>query len=298
MKAGLCRFLLCAAIAGSVIGCKEKDTLIPQIKPTDFSQYWYKGKAEISSYALNQSRYGSNHDGKTILVFVTEDFNKSKHVKLEQPELQKADKVTVMKLNTMKEFITGIYKYSLMSSVFTPVDRVEYPHSLKLTASSQEWCGQSFMQANWKGNRFEVQQMSYLESDGDYQKTLARATLEDEIWTTIRVAPHLLPVGDIKMIASSMYLLLNHRENKVYDAKATLVETCYAYTYRVSYPELGRSLEIEFEQYFPYKIIGWKETNGTNDVTTARILNTIMSDYWNRHAPLDEMLRTDLDLEN
>ncbi len=39
----------------------------------DFNDYWYDGKAEITSYKLEQARYGELHEGYVVLVFVTED---------------------------------------------------------------------------------------------------------------------------------------------------------------------------------------------------------------------------------
>ena len=50
----------------------------------EFKDYWYAGKAEISSYKLEQARYGELRDGTAALILVTEDF---------LPELQvKADR--------------------------------------------------------------------------------------------------------------------------------------------------------------------------------------------------------------
>jgi len=40
----------------------------------EFKDYWYAGKAEISSYKLEQARYGELRDGTAALIFVTEDF--------------------------------------------------------------------------------------------------------------------------------------------------------------------------------------------------------------------------------
>jgi alkaline phosphatase len=47
----------------------------------------------------------------------------------------------VLKLNMTREFVTGVYPYNTMLSVFTPVE-VE-ARSPKLTASVTEWCGQT-----------------------------------------------------------------------------------------------------------------------------------------------------------
>ena len=110
----------------------------------DFNDYWFSGKAELSSYELKQSRYGEIHDGEVVLVFVTEPFSLSKQVKLDYPKESGLDKVSVMKLNQSRKFNTGIYDYSILSSVFTPIEIEEYPHALKTTTSMQEWCGHSY----------------------------------------------------------------------------------------------------------------------------------------------------------
>lgn len=292
----LLKSILVLSVLFPLMSCKGQTSPIPKTDAQLFGEYWFKGKAEIASYELSQARYGDTHDGTTVMVFVTEDFSKSKQVKLEEPEKYKSDAVKVMKLNTNKEFVTGIYKYSMMSSVYMPLDHSEYPHSFKLTASAQDWCGQSFMQANWKGNRYEIQSFSYFEKEGDKKFALPRGMLEDELWTLIRVAPETLPVGEVKMIASALFLRLSHTENKVYDAVTSLVKKDDHFTYTINYSEIKRHLEIDFEKHFPYKILGWKETYGDHEITTGKLLNSVMSDYWMHNHPQDEILRDDLDL--
>ena len=41
----------------------------------DFYSHWGDGRAEISSYHINQSRYGELRDGYGVLIFVTADLN-------------------------------------------------------------------------------------------------------------------------------------------------------------------------------------------------------------------------------
>ena len=111
----LSRSLGLATLFLLLVSCKKPKSPIPETNEQVFSDYWYKGQAEISSYELSQSRYGGVHDGKTVLVFVAEDFSNSKHVKLDEPYKHKSDAVRILKLNTSKEFITGIYKYTMMN---------------------------------------------------------------------------------------------------------------------------------------------------------------------------------------
>src|SRR4030095_4806738 len=256
------RFIFAFQTLAILIGCQTKPSILPAIDQKVFNDYWNQDKAEISSYDLTQSRYGSAYEGKVVLIFVQEDMSQSKQVKLDDPSKHSTDDIKVMKMNMNKEFITGIYKYSMMNSVFTPIEYTDYPHSLKAVASSQDWCGQTFTQYNWKGNRYEVQQMSYFESEGDKSYELTNAWLEDEIWTKIRVAPNTLPVGETEMIPSSFYIRLSHQQNKIYMAETSLKPAGDEYTYTIYYPELKRTMEIYFQSVFPFKIIGWKETYG------------------------------------
>lgn len=288
------RLLFLCLVFNIAIGCKKEHSPVPENDQIAFDTYWNQNKAEITSYVLHQSRYGSTFEGTSVLLFVTEDFSKSRHVKLDEPEKYKSDATRVLKLNMHKEFVTGIYNYSMMNSVFTPVVYDEYPHSLKLTSGVQDWCGQSFLQSIWKGNRYEVEQFSYFESDGNSKFSLANTWLEDEMWNKIRIAPHKLPIGEVKMIASAFYLRLSHKPNKVYTAQTAVTTSEDHYTYTIHYPELGRTMTIDFEISFPHKILAWKETYGLNEVTTGTLLKTIMIDYWNHNHPVDEGLRDSL----
>ncbi|MBK9488612.1 MAG: hypothetical protein IPO07_07345 [Haliscomenobacter sp.] len=94
--------------------------------------YWFEGKAEISHYTLSQNRYRDVHPGEAVLVFVTEPFLTDKQVKNEKGQLENS--TTVLKLNAIQRFTTGIYDYSVMTSVFTPEDLKRYPHSSKQPA--------------------------------------------------------------------------------------------------------------------------------------------------------------------
>ena len=287
--------LLCAAFLIAV-ACKKEHSPVPQNDQQAFDTYWYQGKAEISSYTLHQSRYGSTHDGKAILIFEAEDFSKRNLVKLDKPEIAKADATRVIKFNMNKEYNTGLSKNSMMSSVFTPTDYKQFPHSLKLVASTQDWNGQSYLQAAWKGNRYEIEQFSNQEKLGDSKYSLVNTWLEDEMWNKIRVAPHTLPIGEVKMIASASYLQLSSKPNKIYTAKTSVVQSAQLYTYTIHFPELSRTMSIDFEIAFPHKILGWKETYGLNEVTTGTLITSMMSDYTSHRLNQDEVLRDSLQL--
>jgi hypothetical protein len=296
MKVSFLFPLVSIVVTIMMASCSSPSSHIPKNDEQSFNSYWNQGKAEVSTFTLDQSRYGSQHDGTVALVFVTEDFSRKREVKLDEPKKHSSDDVKVMKCNMTKEFVTGIYQYNMMSSVFSPLDYQKDPHSLKLVASTQEWCGQTFLQANWKGYRYETQQYSYVEEEGDTETKLINTWLEDEIWTKIRIAPDMLPIGKIKMVPSAFYLRLTHTALKVYEALTTIKEQDGQYHYTIQYPELGRTMEINFEKVFPHKIFGWKETYGKNETTTATFSKSLLIDYWNHNHPEDEALRDSLHL--
>ena len=86
----------------------------------DFHSYWHNHGAEITRFELEQSRYGEIHSGHAVLIFVTEPFLPEKQVKADY-EASRKKSIPVLKLNFIKKFNTGIYDYSMMKSVFTPI---------------------------------------------------------------------------------------------------------------------------------------------------------------------------------
>lgn len=268
-----------------------------------FNEYWYQGKAEISSYALEQARYGEIHQGSAVTIFVTEDFSRKKQVKLDNPQQAGEDKVPILKLNLTKKFNTGIYPYSMMQSVFTPVNTRKDPQSLKTTMSSQEWCGHTFTQLNLKGGDYLMSGFSYFESEGDATQKIEGKILEDELWNLIRINPDKLPTGNIELIPGSFFSRLRHRPITPEKAEISLKKEGDLQIYTIHYPGADRTLTIRFDQAFPYQIQGWEETYqsgwgaGAKTLTTkATLMKTLFTDYWNKHSNAYLGLREELGL--
>jgi hypothetical protein len=269
--------------------------------PERFGRYWYQGKAELTRYELNQARYGEMHAGEAMLIFVTEPFLPDKQVKLERGDPSKG--VTVLKLNSVRKFFTGIYPYSLMTSTFTPVSSsTKGTRTLKVASSSQEWCGQTFTQLNLRGGRYEGALRSYFEDEGDRAFGFDAAWLEDELWTRIRLAPETLPVGRVEVVPGLQYARLWHKEVRPEKAEATLRSDGREKVYSLDYSEIPRKLAIRFEAAFPWKIVSWEETqpgafDGSPLLTTKAVATrTLLLDYWKRHGNADAHYRKELGL--
>jgi hypothetical protein len=279
--------------------------------PVNFNQddqwrdHWYDGNAEVNVYEAKQARYQDIHPGKTVLIFVTEDFLTDKQVKNET-YTDKAS-TSVLKTNLIRKFDTGVYDYSIMTSVFTAVDHKAFPHSLKITTSSQDWCGHSFMQLNHEQNKYRVHQYSYFEKEGDQNFTVDDVMNEDEIFNQIRFDPDLLPTGSKNMLPGTAFSRLKHIEFKPYPV--TLIKGSYAGTdftgqnlesYQMVFPDFDRTLEIIYEAQFPFQIVGWKDTyavlSGEKLTSINKMVSSKRMPYWSEHNLEDSHIRAELGL--
>lgn len=268
-----------------------------------FKSYWYQGVAELSHYRLEQARYGEVHHGDAVLIFVTEDFLPGKQVKYESGD-RPAGTQSVLKLNFTRKFNTGIYPYSMMTSIFSPVALSGASQPLKLAASAQEWCGQTYMQLNRRSGRFRGELHSYFQSEADQELDLPAGWLEDQIWTQIRLNPAALPQGEIHVIPGGHFLRFRHEEIKARKALGSLTKTLVpslsadsVQVYRLEYPEIPRTLEITFSAHFPYEILAWEEEN-LSGFASPKMLKTravrthsLLLDYWNKHSLADSTYR-------
>ncbi len=271
-----------------------------------FRAYWFGGKAELNQYSLSQAQYGAVQPGQTVLIFVTEDFRTDRQVKAET-EASRGVAVPVLKTNFIRRFATGIYDYSLFTSVFTPVPGAGpnlFPNTLKVSTSVQEWCGHSYVQLNYRNNAYTVTGRSYFEAEATEDYTVAKTLLEDELWNRIRLDPARLPIGEVEVIPGTQAARLRHKRLDPLPATATLDTArgrAWATTYRpaapgkclaysLDYEADARQLSIYFDETFPHRILGWEDTylTKTKRLTTRAILQkTTQSDYWNHNTPTD-----------
>ncbi len=263
------------------------------------SEYWYQGTAEVTTYDLEQARYGELRQGEAILIQVSEDFLTDQQVKNDAYE--NPNSTGVLKTNLFRRFTTGIYDYSLMTSVFTPAKSDDQPRTLKVTTSSQDWCGQSFTQLNYRGgNAWDMQLRSYFEREGDHDEALAADFLEDEVFNRIRLGGT-LPTGNFSVIPNTGYLLMTHQPYRGTPAVVSLHaagDSLQRYT--VEYTALNRRLEVTFDTASPHVIRRWTETYPSRDTlltTTATLRSQRMTPYWQLNANKDAPLRAELGLQ-
>ncbi|GAB5416973.1 MAG: hypothetical protein Crog4KO_18400 [Crocinitomicaceae bacterium] len=259
-------------------------------------KYWYDGTAEITSYKLSQARYGEMREGKAVMVFVTEPFSRESFTKADG---NNESNVPVLKLNATKKFTTGIYPYSLMTSSFFPFEGDN--ESIKIAFTMQEWCGTMFSEMRNQKGELSFSLDSYFEGESFENQQVKSAFLEDDIWSLIRLNPDGLPAGEITMVPSMAYLRMSHKPLKAYKTMAESRENKNGtMVLTLSYPELNRTLSIEYESDFPHAILGWEETyiDGGRELTSkAERIKQIKSAYWNKNSNSDTNLREELGLD-
>ncbi len=280
------------AVFTSEIEAEKTTTDSSKLRPLSnaFKKYWYQATAEITSYKLTQSRYGELREGTAVTIFVTEDFVPKKQVKADRLNVSN---IAVLKLNKTKNFNTGIYPYSIMTSVFNPVKTDS--HALKISNSIQEWCGQTYMQLNNR-DAFEITGHSYFESEGDESIMLSKTWMEDELFNIIRIEPETLPIGTIKVLPAFETLRLNHKDIKAYTADASQEKKEGITIYTIAYKNIGRHLQIHFTTKFPHTIEKWEQTHANGQITRAVKIKRMQSAYWNQNSNIYLAMRDSLGL--
>ena len=306
-------FVFAALISGVYLYYSELEGQpipIGQKEKKSFREYWYQNKAEINRYSLIQARYGSLHQGHSILIFVTEDFLTDKKVKNET--YSNKNSVRVLKLNFIRKFITGIYDYSTMLSTHTPVDLSR--NTIKVSLSSQEWCGHVYSHLELDKREYEFTSHSYFEKEVLEEYDLDAVNLEDEMMVKIRISPDSLPLDNIRVIPSLLYSRLSHHELKEEEAFASVYRTkdsdfnkvnlvkSSLMTYEIKYKNIGRLLKIIYAQKFPYQIVGFIEEHPSSDrsgkklISKAVLTHSILTKYWSENQPQFIHLRKKLGL--
>lgn len=264
-----------------------------------FWPHWSDGKAEISGYDLIQPRYGELRRGRAVLIYVTEPFSKSKAVKVNQWNPQDPDQFNALKLNAVRKFQTGIYDYSVMTSVF--VDPAKDFAPAKVTFSSQEWCGHVFEEARFTADA-SVRINSYFEGE-TADLTLPITAAEDALFITLRgLAASELRAEDttIEALPSALDRRLHHKPavpvalNIRWSVPGVTTVPAGSFPTRTATWNrgIGGECSADIELAYPHRIIGWRCGDGEQ----AKLLGSERIPYWQTHKEGDEALLKKLGL--
>ena len=275
-----------------------------QAGAVDFYAHWADGKAEISSYEVVQPRYGELRQGYGVMIFVTENLHRQTFIKVDSPTPE-ADQFYALKLNHILKFTTGIYDYSVMTSVFSQVAGERHPFELRrISFSAQEWCGQVLDEALFSGGQINGQISSYFASEGrgTYQlKQPEHFASEDHLLIRIRELQgpfmDLGEVREVEMLPSFWQLRQVHQPHatvagRIHKAAEEQVEAATSALASVRWDlHIGqRQRTLWTEKAYPHRILRWEDSDGGR----GELMQTIRVPYWQLQAHADEVYRREL----
>jgi hypothetical protein len=236
--------------------------------------------------------------GTAVTIFVTEDFSPAAGVKTERTAASLAkDKnlVPALKLNLIEDFSTGIYDYHLMTSAFVALEpRLTrgLGTPLKVSFSSQEWCGHVYHQLLFAAEGIRSDSHSYFEGEADAVSEIAypaRGVAEDFLfhWARGFTAPFLAPgeVLDAPLLTSLKRARLHHEEMSWRDARFRRAKQ----TERIEVPagrfevrqaevkvNAGETITFYVETAPPQRIVKWESSAGES----ATLIASERLPYW------------------
>ncbi len=266
--------------------------------------YWYRGLADIAVYRLQEMKYGGLRSGYAVSVWVTEDFDPAVGHKVDNPV--QTDHVKVLKHINLKRFSTGIYDYSVMTSSFTGF---HHGDAFKTVLSSQDWCGQSYIQQNLVRDGHEFRQFSYFEQLGDRHLRTDAVLMEDHIPGLLLLQPDALPEETaLMMIPALEYLNATQQDIKAWPAYIAIhqkeslpalngIDTPLIRV-SVSYDELPRKVDLFYTTGSTPQLVMRNDYDLTGiepvRISSATLHRFTSSDYWNLNTMADDLLRDSL----
>jgi len=271
----------------------------------DFWAHWGDGKAELNGYRLRQPRYGALRDGTAVLIFVTEDFDDAARVKDEGRGAAQGEVYPVLKLNAVRDFQTGIYDYNVMTSTFV---RVGAPWSVvKVSFSSQEWCGHVYRQMLPRSGSIDDTWHSYFQGEADGRRRLGYpdgGILGDAVPILIRGWTGWLARGgsrDVPWLPTQLDARFRHRSPEW--GRATVTRSASPREVKVPAGNFsvdewtvavsgGETTVWLVEAAAPWRIVGWSRGDGES----AELLGTSRMPYWSLNGPGGEARLEELGL--
>lgn len=274
----------------------------------DFARTWYDGQAELNGYRWKGTRYGELRTGEAIAIFVTETIGADDHVKVDRPEEHRGATLTVLKLNLVRDFQTGLYDYNTMVTAFADVERLQ---PLRQTFSSAEWCGQVFEALDVRGKELTLDVQSYFQGES-VQKTLPMkpdGITGEHLFVWLRgLRGHALAAGETRKLpylADPFERRLRHSEASWGELTVTrpkelvLVsgkEQIWSIAYELGSTD-GRTGKVMIEEAWPHRLLAWEWKRGSELLDSAILTGSQRMKYWELHAEGQEALRKELGLE-
>lgn len=268
---------------------------------SEFWTGWGDGRAELSAYRITTPRYGEPREGELVLIYVTEPHDRRTWIK--DDAVDEPHRVEVLKLNASLKFMTGVYPYSVLTSVFAPVDAYfeERFQPVKISMSAQEWCGHVFHEL-WAGRSgFRALRLSYFAEEGERvrdQETGGGVLYEDALLIQLRELDGPFAGGGDWSGRIVPGLWESRRGHTTLEPVAATIERgsgeregAPVTRFVISYGSFSRTVEVERDP--PRRILGWTTSDGED----VRLVGSRRLAYWRLNGTEDPDLRATLGLD-
>ena len=296
LKLGCLGVALATVFAERASGAPSITTASPA-----FWKVWGDGKAELSGYTTTTTRYGAPREGRVVLIYVTEPMDRRNWIKDDTGDVPVNERVNVLKLNNVLKFQTGIYPYSVMTSVFAPVDALmpERFAPAKIAMSAQEWCGQVYQKVIPAPEAFASELRSYFHAEGDSDTTVTippGTLFEDALLIQLRELDG--PFARGKSWAGSIVpSLWSQRKSHAALGPVTATikredatrEGAPVTRFTLKYASVVTTYDVE--KAVPRRVLGWTTSGGDE----AKLLKTTRLPYWQLNGPGDEKYLKELE---
>ena len=275
---------------------------------------WGDGKAEIATYRLTTPRYGELRDGVAVLIYVLEEHDRRTWIKNDRGDVPESERAVVMKLNHTTSFQTGIYPYSVMTSVFSPVGGVgrERFAPTRVVLTSQEWCGLVYERVMPKVAGFDSEIRSYFSAEGDAETFVATppyALYEDALLVQLRELDGPFMDGGDWAGAVVPTLWARRKDHDALSARSATISRTDAV--RVDGSAVTRFVlryegsvgagthpgpyerTFDVEKAAPHRVLAWTTSEGEQ----AELVTSDRLEYWRLNAEGDERFRDRLGLD-
>jgi hypothetical protein len=266
-----------------------------------FWDHWGDGRAELSGYRITVTRYGTPREGELALIYVTEPHDRRTWIK--DDDALEPHRVEVLKLIRSLHFLTGIYPYSVFSSVFAPVDRwdEERFRPVRIHLDVQEWCG-SVSHRVWTGpDRLRSLRLSYFASEGETLREvpLPEGTLfEEALLIQLRELDGPFQGGgdwEGWLVPDLWTLRTGHGPVAPVEARITrsLATRGQVPVTRFELETADYRRTFDVEEAAPKRVLGWETSTGE----AAELLSSERLAYWGLNRLGDEGARDGLGLD-
>jgi hypothetical protein len=261
-----------------------------------FWKTWGDGQAELAAYDLTYPRYGKPRRGVAVTVFVSETFSDSARVKADPGKHPRSDEFSVMKLNLIEDFQTGIYDYNEETSSFLALEKT--PGTLtKVSFGSQEWCGHVYAQLKFDQGKLRLTSHSYFDGEADDQRELvapAGGISEEQLFFWARgMANPILDAGQavtVPLLPSLQETRHSHKSLAWTSARLSRGSALRDVTVPAGHFQVetwkaeikdGPTRTFYVEPGGARRLVQWESSTGES----ARLLGTDRMKYWQMNQP-------------